>query len=304
MPDLPLLSQTGVTIQNNTTGQVDYLKYQGSTLTASMLKDYSLGADWKIVAFDLGANNLPGLVAQNENSASPLFHFVDFLTLDANANMIGSQLSNVAVPHIFGLSEAISILPLEVFGSQLPNGQLDFLQFNVPTGQLVGSDLVATPVPTAQAIFGWANFGLPPAWEGSGGGLNGDVVLTQLPNGQSDMIGFSGSFAGRDLAVITSFLVPTTAPPIGEANPNIGFASNQNLADPPGPLGNLAPQGLEVVAQTASGQLDLVWYDTGRDDPVASNLGIRYAENPLDSFPGWHVVQGGPVNHTDLFPIV
>ena len=68
MPDLPLLSQTDVTIQNNTTGQVDYLKYQGSTLVASNLKDYGLGADWKIVAFDLGANNLPGLVAQNQNT--------------------------------------------------------------------------------------------------------------------------------------------------------------------------------------------------------------------------------------------
>src|SRR5262245_31716929 len=145
MPDLPLLSQTDVTIQNNTTGQVDFLKYQGSTLVASNLKDYGLGADWKIVAVDSGANGLPGLVAQNVNTG-----FVDFLTLDANANLIGSQMSNVPVPHIFGLSEAISILPLEIFGSQLPNGQLDFLQFNVPTGALVGSDLVATPVPTAK----------------------------------------------------------------------------------------------------------------------------------------------------------
>src|SRR5262249_56375721 len=90
------------------------------------------------------------------------------------------------------------------------------------------------------------------------------------------------------------------ASPIGEANPNIGFASNQNLADPPVP----SPQGLEVVAQTASGQLDLVWYDTGRGDPIASDLGIQYASNLLGSFPGWHVVQGGPVNHNDLFPIV
>src|SRR5439155_15480255 len=295
MPDLPLLSQTDVTIQNNTTGQVDYLKYQGSTLTASNLKDYGLGSDWKIVAFDLGANNLPGLVAQNQNTG-----FLDFLTLDVNANLIGSQTSNVPVPHVFGLSEATSILPLEIFGSQLANGQLDFLQFNVPTGQLIGSDLVATPVPPAQAIFGWNNFGGPPAWEGLGGGLNGDIVLTQLPNGQLDMIGFSGSFAGRDLAVNSSFLDPNAAPPIGEANPNIGFASNQNLEDPPGP----SPQGLEVVAQTASGQLDLVWYDTGRGDPIASDLGIQYASNLLGSFPGWHVVQGGPVNHTDLFPIV
>lgn len=162
MPDLPVLTQTDVTIQNNTTGQVDYLMYQGSTLTGSFLVNYGLGSDWKIVAFDLGANNLPGLVAQNENPESPFFHFVDFLTLNAQAQLIGSALSNVPVPHIFGLSEAISILPLEIFGSQLANGQLDFLQFNVPTGQLVASDLVATPVPTAQAIFGWSNFGAPP----------------------------------------------------------------------------------------------------------------------------------------------
>ena len=293
MPDLPLLSQTDVTIQNNTTGQVDYLKYQGSTLVASNLKDYGLGADWKIVAFDSGPNGLPGLVAQNENAASPFFHFVDFLTLDANANLIGSQLSNVAVPRIFGdVPDNASW-----FGSQLANGQLDFLQFNVQTGQLIGSDLVSTPVPFAQAIFSWNAAPGPPAWEGLGGGLNGDIVLTQLADGRPDMIGFSGNVATRDLAVNSSFLDPNAAPPIGEANPDLARAFN--LQDTAG-----TPQGLEVVAQTASGQLDLVWYDTGLGDPIASDLGILYASNLLGSFPGWHVVQGGPVNHTDLFPIV
>src|SRR5438094_2029954 len=236
MPDLPLLSQTDVTIQNNTTGQVDYLKYQGSTLVASNLKDYGLGADWKIVAFDTGANGLPRLVAQNQNTG-----FLDFLTLDANANLIGSQLSNVSVPRIFGdVPDNTSW-----FGSQLANGQLDFLQFNVQTGQLIGSDLVSTPLPFAEAIFSWNGAPGPPAWEGLGGGLNGDIVLTQLPDGRPDMIGFSGSVAGRDLAVNSSFLDPNSAPVIGEANPDLARAFN--LQDTNG-----TPQGLEVVAQDRS----------------------------------------------------
>jgi hypothetical protein len=50
MPDLPLPSQTDVTIQNQTTGQVDYLKYEGNVLVGSNLFDYGLGSDLKVVA--------------------------------------------------------------------------------------------------------------------------------------------------------------------------------------------------------------------------------------------------------------
>jgi hypothetical protein len=289
MPDLPLLSQTDVTIQNNTTGQVDFLKYQGSTLVASNLKDYGLGSDWKIVAWDNGSNGHPGLVAQSQSTG-----FVDFLTLDTSANLIGSALSNVPVPPIFG------VVPDNAtwFGSQLANGQLDFLQFNLSTGQLIASDLVANTVgiPTAEAIFSWNQAPGPPAWQGLDGGLNGDIVLTQTSGGQVDVLGFSGSLAAKNLSFDTSFLTHASVPPIGEANPDLFIA--ENLQDTPG-----SPQGLEVVAQTATGQLDLAWYDTGLGDPVVSNKGILYATNLLDTFPSWHVVEGGFVAHNDLFPI-
>ena len=50
MPFLPTPLQNNVVIQNSTTGVVDFLKYEGSTLVASSAHDYGLGANFKIVA--------------------------------------------------------------------------------------------------------------------------------------------------------------------------------------------------------------------------------------------------------------
>jgi hypothetical protein len=111
------------------------------------------------------------------------------------------------------------------------------------------------------------------------------------------MIGFSGTFAANTLAVDSSFFIlGAGTPAFGEANPDINIG--WNLQDAPG-----APQGLQEIAQTSTGQIDALYYDTGLGDSIASNLGILYASNLLGSFPGWNVVQGGFVNHFDLFPI-
>jgi hypothetical protein len=288
MPDLPLLSQTDVTIQNQTTGQIDYLKYQGSTLTNSRLFDYGLGSGWNIVANDLGSNGRPSLVAQNVNTG-----FVDFLNLDANGNLVSSLTSAVPVPHIFGAVPDA----LEWFGSQLANGQLDFLQFNQSTGALTASDLVATPVPKAVSMSTWNSSPGPPAWAGLGGGLTGDIVQTQTADGSPDMIGFSGSLGAMSLAVSSSFFISAPGTPaFGEANPDIVLG--ENLQDSAG-----TPQGLQEIAQTSTGQIDALYYDTGLGDPVASNEGILYASNLLGSFPGWNVIQGDFVNNSDIFPI-
>jgi hypothetical protein len=231
-------------------------------------------------------------VAQNVNTG-----FVDFLTLDANANLIGSETSTVPVPRIFGTVPDASAPNAPVLGSQLANGQLDFLQFDPATGALTASDLTPSSVPKAVSISSWNGSPGPPAWAGLGGGLNGDIVETQTADGSPDMIGFSGSFAAQTLDVNSSFLIPGTGTPaFAEANPDINLA--WNLQDAPG-----TPQGLQEIAQTATGQIDSLYYDTGLGDPVAGNQGILYASNLLGSFPGWNVEQGGLVNHTDLFPI-
>ena len=288
MPDLPLLSQTDVTIQNQTTGQVDYLKYQGSTLTGSVMADYGGGSDWKIVADD-GST----LVEQSQSTG-----LVDFLNIGAGGALKTSAMSSVAVPHIFGLAPDAG-----VFGSQLADGELDFLQFNAATGALTASDLVAGSAGLSKAVsISAPGSGSPggPAWAGLGiglGGSFGDIVETQLADGSPDMIGFSGSFAAATLAVNSSFFISAPGTPsFGEANPDdkAGF----NLQDGIG-----MPQGLEEIAQTSTGQIDALYYDTGLQDPVASNEGILYASSLLGSFPGWNVVQGGQVNHALVFPI-
>jgi hypothetical protein len=252
--------------------------------------NYGLGSDFKIVAVDGGSNGKPGLVAQSQSTG-----FVDFLTLDANANLVASAMSSVAVPRIFGDVPDNS----PEFGSQLADGTLDFLKFNTTTGALTSSDLVtnSTGLPQANSIYSWLNAPGPPAWAGLGGGLNGDIVQTQAADGSVDMIGFSGSLNAGTLAVNSSYSIAGSAgtSPVGEANPDIGFA--ENLQDASG-----TPQGLQDVAMTASGQLDVLYYDTGLGDP--GNQGILYASNLLQgNFSGWKVVQGGLVSHTDLFPI-
>jgi hypothetical protein len=282
MPDLPLLSQTDVTIQNQTTGQVDYLKYQGSTLTGSVMADYGGGSDWKIVADDG-----PFLVEQSQSTG-----LVDFLRIGAGGALMSSAMSSVAVPHIFGLSPDAGL-----FGSQLPDGELDFLQFSIATGALTSSDLVTGSAGLPKAVSISAYNANAPAWFGLGNGLGGDIVQTQTADGSPDMIGLSGSFAAGTLAVNSSFSISAPGTPaFGEANPDI--QTGWNLQDATG-----TPQGLEEIAQTPTGQIDALYYDTGMGDPVASNEGILYASNLLGSFPGWNVVQGGAVNHNQLFPI-
>jgi hypothetical protein len=284
MPDLPLLSQTDVTIQNNTTGQVDYLKYQGTTLTGSVMADYGGGSDWKIVADE---GNI--LVEQSQSTG-----LVDFLRIGGGGALLTSAMTSAPLPHIFGFASDAN-----VFGSQLADGEIDFLQFNTTTAALTGSQIVAgsAGLPTAVSISAYGPGNNSPAWFGLGAGLSGDIVQTQQADGSPDIIGFSGSFAARTLAVNSSFFISAPGTPtFGEANPDI--ANGFNLQDGAG-----TPQGLQEIAQTPTGQIDALYYDTGMGDPVASNEGILYASNMLGSFPGWNVVQGGTINHSAIFPI-
>jgi hypothetical protein len=289
MPDLPLPSQTDVTIQNQTTGAIDYLKYEDNTLVASRFIDYGLGSDFKVVASTSMGGTLE-LVTQSASTGH-----VDFLKLDAMGNLIGSAMSSVGVPHIVGLSAGIGSNAGDVtgvFASQLTDGELDFLEFNIGTGALTKSDLLpgtaGLPHAVATAVTGFTF----PEFLGVG---NLDTVVTQLADGSIDLLGFNGTF-GTTLAFTASDLLAGSAgtPAIGAANQNFGF--NQNLID-----ASTLTEGLQLIGQTAGGQPDVLYYDTGKNDPM--NAGWLYATNLLNnSFSGWNVVDGGYVSHS-IFPV-
>ena len=136
--NLPQVLQHDVVIQNDTTGQVDYLKYSGTTLVASDLKDYGLGSVWKIVASDIiNGDGFPDLVAQNQTTSQ-----IDFLFLNANGDLIGSALGS-SVPRIVGVGFHFGTVPGQAghtMVSQLPDGQLDMLGFN-SAAQLIATGL-------------------------------------------------------------------------------------------------------------------------------------------------------------------
>jgi hypothetical protein len=281
---LPTPLQNNVVIQNNSTGVVDFLKYEGSTLVASSAHDYGLGANFKIVADD---GNL--LVAQNDQTG-----FVDFLKIGPNGNLVSSAMSSVAVPHIFGFSYDTTS-----FGSQLADGEIDMLKFNTTTGVLTNSDLVAgtAGLPTAVGISAYNSNS--PSWNGlPSPGLGGDVIETQTASGQLDVLGLGGTPGGA-LTLASSDLVAGSigTPTIGDINSdsaNTGW-NYQNGASP-------NPQGLEATTMTASGQIDLAMWDVG--NPDTANTGLEYASDMLSgSFPGWSVVNGGSVDTNEVFPV-
>ena len=105
--------------------------------------DYGLGAGYKIVGHgDFNGDGHQDLVAQNSATGA-----LDFLFLDANANLIGSALSSTALPQIVGDgnfgSAAGQTGPTLV--AQLANGELDMLGFNA-AGGLIASDAISNTV--------------------------------------------------------------------------------------------------------------------------------------------------------------
>jgi hypothetical protein len=290
-PSPPVPAEVDAVIQNSTTGQVDYLQYQGSTLVGSNLVDYGLGASYKIVGHgDFNGDGHQDLVAQN-----PATGAVDFLYLDATAHLVGSAMSS-ALPRIVGGgnfgSAAGQTGPTLV--AQLANGELDMLGLN-SAGHLIASDLISNTVgsaPVAGVGEGAANI---PSFAGIG---SNDNVVLQLADGSLDVIGFSGSLANASLTMSSSFLSrsnPGSGLKVSAINQGVGGNTNQNVSDGSG------REGVQMISQLANGSIDALYFDSGYN---TTSQGTMYASNLLaGAYPGWNVVDAGSVAHNDLFPI-
>jgi len=300
MPNLPATTQHDMAIQNTTTGAVDFLKFTGSTLTSSFLVDYGTGPNWKLVADgNFNADATPDLVFQSLTTGQ-----LDFLFLDASAKLIGSFLTPGGFEKVVGQgffgNAAGQQGPSLV--TQLANGQLDILAFN-GNGGLVASDLIANTVGLAHVVgvatagnFGGNN----PAFNITGNALS--AILTQLPNGQIDAIGLSGSISGVTLTMSASFLLPqsTGLGPVFAVDQD--FSQGGQFVNTNAFIAATGTEGVSFLTETATGQIGLAYFDSGYSD--VPNMGVLYAsESFTPLFPGWQVVEGGYVAH-ELFPVV
>lgn len=299
MPTMPYPTNTDIAVQNNTTGQVDYLQFQGSQLIGSATRDYA-GPGWNVVAQgDFNGPALRDLVVQNQTTG-----FVDILKLDANGNMVGSVLSNVAVPHIVGQGTFNSSAPGQVgptLVSQLADGELDMLAFNA-AGQLIHSDLVTNTVGLPTAVGVGESLHFFPLFAGKGTG-NNDSIVTQLADGSIDDIGLSGDFNAATLSFTNSLLLPGSAglAPVQAVNQEAGgFFGNESIDGLPG-TGGTATEGVQFVTQLANGTFNNVFADSGYGDAV--HEGTIYGSNQLNlAMPGWHAVDAGLIAR-EIFPI-
>jgi hypothetical protein len=305
MPNTPIPTQTQFAVENNTTGQVDYLNFQGSTLTQSKLFDYGLGAGWSVV----GHLSPTELLAQNANTG-----LTDLLSLDQHGALVSSALGSVALPKIVGVgdfagSKSSLFSPDQpTFVSQLGDGELDMLSFNAQTGALVQSDLVPNTAGLAPAVgvggaYDPIDVGITaklPALSGVG---VADNVFLQLPSGQVDAIGFSGSFNDWSLQLSSSDLLPTALSNVEGINQTgfLGSPSNVDMEEfgstsLGGPF-TVKSAAVQMVTQLADGSFDLAYVNSGYDGLHlgGGTEGALYASQQLNlSMPGWHVVDAGP----------
>lgn len=300
MANVPVNTEHTLVMQNQTTGQVDFLKFNGTTLVSSFLKDYGI-AGWTVVAnCDFNVDGAPDLVVQNQSTG-----FLDFLYLNAAGNLIGSALSNVPVPTVhgagfFGGGGSPSGIDLV---SQLANGQLDILAFSA-AGTLVRSDLIPGTVglPT---VIGAMDANDPTnfqAFQGVGTGATDEVVV-QYPGGAIDVLGFTGNIT-TGLSFTASFVLPSSAgsPTLSVLDQDFstfGVDEGTNATTPP-TAGAL--QGVEMVG-TVAGQPDLLYFNSGYSDSLAHKG--QLVGSLLENFTvpsGWQLVDGGIVAH-GIFPI-
>ena len=284
--------QHSVVIQNTANGQVDFLRFNGSTLQASVLRDYGLSG-WTVVGNgDLNGDNLPDLVAQNNSTGQ-----LDFLFLNATGNLTSSALSNVPVPHAVGLG-VFNSGPAVV--TQLANGQLDVLSFNYTAGTLVASDLIAGTVGLPHAVGVGESFTSWPVFANVGAAGN-DTVLVQYADGTISTLGFSGSLA-TGLTFTNSFSRGPLSDTLFALDQDNDFA-HQRDANVVSVVDGVTRETFDAVGVSATGQVDIQSWVSGYGDlsHEGASLGTIHTNFTLSA--GWQVVDAGIVDHVSVLPL-
>jgi hypothetical protein len=294
--------QHSVVIQNQTTGVVDFLRFNGSTLQSSVTHDYGL-AGWHVVGNgDFNGDGHPDLVAQNIATGQ-----LDFLFLNAAGSLISSALGPV-VPHAVGVGvffdgggvPAGQVGPSVV--TQLANGQLDILGFNA-TGGLVASDLIANTVglPTAVGVAESLNF-----WPvfANNGVVGDDNVLVQDAAGNLIAIGFTG---GVGTAGGLTFSSSFSRGPITDqffAADQDSDVSHQRDANISSVVDGVTRETFDAVGvNAATGQVDIHSWVSGYGDLSHEGNSLGTIHTNFIRSAGWQVVEAGIVDHVDFLPL-
>jgi hypothetical protein len=295
----PIPAQHDVVIQNQTTGQVDFLQFTGTALTGSILKNYGIGAGWQIVAnADFNGDGHPDLVLQNRGTGQ-----LDFMFLDANANLVSSALGSI-VPAVhgagdFGTRAAGQAGPELV--SQLPNGQIDLLGFN-GSGVLIASDLIANTVGVPAAIGAAESQSSFPIFAGVG---PLDSIVTQLANGVIDVLGFSGNFGSGSVTFTNSFTRGTAGvtPPMFAVDQDSDFSLQKDANIGATVNGTFQETVDGVFVNSATQQIEVLSWDSGYNDAAHEGAFLGTVTMNFSLPTGWQVVDAGMVDHVDIFPL-
>ena len=294
--------QHSAVIQNQTTGQIDFLRFNGSTLQSSALRDYGI-AGWNVVANgDFNADGNPDLVVQNQSSGQ-----LDFLFLNASGNLVGSALS-AFVPHVVGAGffggPTVTVTTGQsgpTLVAQLSNGQLDFLGFNA-SGGLIASDLVANTVglPTAvgvgESLSNWPVFA-------NNGAQGNDNVLVQYPDGTISAIGFTGGTASGGLTYSNSFARGPIPDQLFAVDQDNDFAHQRN-ANVVSIVDGVTRETFDAVGvNAATGRLDIHSWVSGYGDLSHEGNSLGTINTNFTLSAGWQVVDAGIVDHVSILPL-
>ena len=314
MANVPVPAQHDMVMQNQTTGAVDFLKFNGTQLVGSFMKDYGLSG-WKIVASgDFNGDGNMDLVAQHpdSNGNGPL----DFLFLDAHANLIASAMTSLpfGIPFetihgagFFGTmpGQVGPTLVGQALFQGVGFGGLNFYAFDGHGHPIPGANSVisAQEVPNTSGIPPMIGVVAYPGFSGISSPTDDEIVV-QLANGSVDVLGFSGTIANGSLTMTSSYLLPGTvgSPPL--------FALDQDFSTTLGTDANVFSnvngtrmETVEMVRVTAAKQPDLLMFNSGVNDlPHRGDEVGTLLENfalPV----GWQIVDGGPVAQ-EIFPLV
>jgi len=295
--------QHSVVIQNQANGQLDFLRFNGSQLQSSAIRDYGISGFSVVANGDFNGDGNPDLVAQNNTTGQ-----LDFLFLNASGNLIGSALGSI-VPHVVGAGVFGASVPGQSgpeLVSQLPSGVLDILGFN-SAGVLIASDLIGSTLGIPTAIGVAESFSNWPVFANVGNsGL--DSVITQLPDGTIDVLGFGGSFNGGTLAMTNSF---TRGPIAASGLPESLFAVDQDNdfvhqrdANIISVVDGVTRETFDAVAVDATnGRVDIHSWASGYGDLSHEGVSLGTIHTNFNLSAGWQVVDAGIVDHVSILPL-